>query len=171
MKRLGRVLLISSAAVLPHLAAASPDPEPSLEPLGALSWRLDWTGAAGWTWFIQWSEDLVTWHYFPVIEHGTEFDFFEFSTNADRFFLRLEFTDIPTTDPEVADFDGDGLSNLFEVVNGLDPFSADTDGDLVADGDEDEDLDGSVNTSEAVSGRDPKVKDHPAVKLGVVVGN
>ena len=61
MKRLGRVLLISSAAVLPHLAAASPDPEPSLEPLGALSWRLDWTGAAGWTWFIQWSEDLETW--------------------------------------------------------------------------------------------------------------
>jgi len=166
-----RLILITAAALLPQIGGATLEPKPILESLGTSSWRFDWTGAAGYTWFIQWSEDLVTWHYFPVIEHGTDFDYFEFSTNADKFFLRLKFTDIATTDPEGADFDGDGLSNLFEVMNGLDPFSDDTDGDLVLDGSEDEDLDGSVNTSEAVSGRNPQVKDHPAVKLSVVVGN
>lgn len=168
-----RLLLLSVLALLPPAAGAqsAPDPEPTLESLGTSSWRYDWTGAAGWTYFIQWSEDLVNWHYFPVIEHGTDFDYFEFSTTADRFFVRLRYTDIATTDPRGDDFDGDGLSNLFEVMNGLDPFSTDSDGDGTLDGAEDEDQDGSLNVSEEVAGRDPEVKDHPAVKLSVVVGN
>lgn len=166
-----RTILVSFLVMLPALAVATPDPKPTLVSLGTSSWRYDWTGAVGWTWFIQWSEDLETWHYFPIIEHGAEFDYFEFSTTADNFYLRLKYSDIATSDPESADFDGDGLSNLFEVMNGLDPFASDSDGDLTSDGSEDDDFDGSVNTSEALHGRDPTVKDHPAVKLSVVVGN
>jgi len=173
-----RLLFVSALALLPPVAGAqsAADPEPTVESLGLSSWRFDWVGTTGWTWFIQWSEDLVTWHYFPVIEHGTDFDYFELSTDADRFFLRLRFIHNDENspgfvDPETGDFDGDGLSNLFEVMHGLDPFSTDSDGDLVLDGAEDEDLDGSVNTTEAVAGRNPAVKDHPAVKLSVVVGS
>lgn len=161
-----RTLLISMLALLPAFAGATPDPKPTLISLGTSSWRFDWTGAAGYTWFIQWSEDLETWHYFPVIESGTDFDYFEFSTSAERFFIRLKYTNVVSSD-----YDGDGLSNLFEVMNGLDPFSDDSDGDLTLDGAEDEDLDGAVNTTEALSGTDPGKKDHPAVKLSVVVGN
>ena len=53
------------------------------------------------------------------------------------------------------DTDGDGLPDWWEIANGYNPFSEDTDGDGILDGDEDDDLDGLVNAFELLAGTDP----------------
>lgn len=102
------------------------------------SFTFSWWGRTGQTYFIQQSEDLVNWLYVPIIEAGVDdVTAWGFTTNADRLFYRLRFTDIPTNDPLNADFDGDGLSNMEEVqFPGFDPFVVDTDGDGILDSDE-----------------------------------
>lgn len=35
------------------------------------TWNMDWDGVAGRTYFIQWSLDLETWSYAPMVEFGT----------------------------------------------------------------------------------------------------
>lgn len=101
--------------------------------------RFKWFGKSGRTYFIQHSEDLMQpWLYVPIIESGDEsVKEWGFTSTGDRFFLRLKYSDIPTTDPEGADFDGDGLSNLAEVQAGADPFDTDSDDDGLPDGWED----------------------------------
>lgn len=102
------------------------------------SFTFSWWGRTGQTYFIQQSEDLVNWIYVPIIEAGVnDVTAWGFATDADRLFYRLRFTDIPTTDPLSADFDGDGLTNAEEVqYPGFDPFVTDTDGDGILDSDE-----------------------------------
>lgn len=60
-------------------------------------------------------------------------------------------------EPEIDDLDtdGDGLSDVWEMANGLNPFNADTDGDGILDGDEDNDLDGLSNYYEYLAGTNP----------------
>jgi len=69
----------------------------------------------------------------PVIEGGADTALgYGFSTSGDKLFLRVRYTDIPTSNPNSADFDGDGISNWDEVRiggTGTDPFAWDTDGD------------------------------------------
>ena len=88
---------------------------------------------------------MGSWIYFPdVIELGTGLRSFTFMlTGTDRFFLRLPHTDIPTTDPAGADFNGDGLSNFDDLQIGLDPLEPDLDGD------------GLTNTLEYALGTNP----------------
>jgi hypothetical protein len=87
-------------------------------------WRFQWWGKAGRTYFIQHSEDLLQWQWMPVIESGDDsVKEWGLTTTADRFFMRLRHTDIPTTDPENDDFDGDGVSNLAEILQGTNPFA------------------------------------------------
>lgn len=98
-------------------------------------WRFKWWGGAGRTYFLQHSEDLVLWNWVPVVEAGDDsVKEWGLTTNTDRFFMRLRYTDVPTTDPDNADFDGDGVSNLNEVQQGLNPFNRDSDGDGMPDG-------------------------------------
>jgi hypothetical protein len=101
--------------------------------------RFKWFGKSGRTYFIQHSEDLMQpWLYVPIIESGDEsVKEWGFTSTGDRFFLRLKYSDIPTTDPAGADFDGDGLSNLAEVQAGADPLDTDSDDDGLPDGWED----------------------------------
>lgn len=98
------------------------------------SWDADWDGEAGRTYFIQYSLDLVEWHFFPEIEHGASPAPYCFNSSSERFFIRLKYTDLPTSDPEGDDFDGDGLSNIDEVTDyDTDPLNWDTDGDTLQD--------------------------------------
>lgn len=135
-----------------------------------------WWGSTGNTYFIQHSEDLINWIYFPEIKTGANAILGEnFQTNADRFFVRLRSSNIPTTDPYNADFDGDGVGNYAELLQGSDPlFAPDTDDDGMPDWWElahgldpadpldafsDPDHDGVVNFQEFTNGTDPHVLD------------
>lgn len=98
-------------------------------------YRFKWWGHGGSTYFIQHSEDLTTWNWVPVVESGGDaVKEYGFTTTGTKFFARLKFTTAATSDPEGGDFDGDGLSNLAEVQQGLNPLSNDTDGDTLLDG-------------------------------------
>ena len=131
------------------------------------TWNVDWIGAIKRVYFVQWSIDLLEWNYLPVIEAGEDISSFGFLSSTDKGFLRLYYidfeneTDAGYTDPEGSDYDGDGMSNLFEVMNGFNPF--------VYDATADPDGDGLNNVNEQTAGTDPKSKDNPAVKLSVVV--
>jgi hypothetical protein len=97
------------------------------------SYTFLWWGHAGRTYFLQHSDDLMTWIYFPdLVEQGLGAPVaYGFSvTGSDRFFLRLRYTDIPYS----TDLDGDGVSNTAELLNGTDPLNPDTDGDGFNDG-------------------------------------
>ncbi len=98
-------------------------------------WRFKWWGRAGSTYFLQHSEDLQTWAWIPIVEPGDDsIKEWGLTSTSEKFFLRLRYTTEPTSDPEGGDFDGDGVSNLAEVQQGLDPFDEDTDGDGMHDG-------------------------------------
>lgn len=59
---------------------------------------------------------------------------------------RLDSWGIPVTDLRGGDdYDGDGLLNLYEYLEGTDPLSADTDGDGILDGADDDPLDADAD--------------------------
>ncbi len=178
------VLFLFACLLCPALALQPgvPDPKPTFERYGTDSetglpvWRFDWSGTDGWTYFIQWSDDLVYWQYFPVIDFGATHDPFDCETDASKHFLRLRLTNIPTVDPELADFDGDGISNIDEVQTyHTDPFDSDTDHDGTSDGMDtapldpetggnslfatDSDGDGIIDAAEALRGTSPLLSD------------
>ncbi len=99
-------------------------------------WRFKWWGRSGRTYFIQHSDNLLEpWQWVPIVESGDDsIKEWGFTTTSDMFFWRLKYTDQATTDPEGDDFDGDGVSNLDEVQQGLSPFNVDSDGDGMPDG-------------------------------------
>lgn len=100
---------------------------------GSDTMTFSWWGRAGRTYFIQHSEDLMTWDYIPVIESGGDQPLaWGFSATADRSFLRLRYTDIPTDDPFTADFDGDHVGNYDELTFGTDPFDGQLDPDGIS---------------------------------------
>jgi len=113
-----------------------PQPAPELTLAANGSCDLEWVSVTGRSYFIQFSENLTDWQYFPYLELGTGQALGgSLSSTGDRFFVRLKYTDIPTTDPKNADFDEDDLTNWAEVdVHHTDPFLADTDGDSLLDG-------------------------------------
>ncbi len=100
---------------------------------------LSWWGTTGRTYFVQQSFDLMTWQYVPVVICG-EGDVcgLNFTCTDPRQFWRLFYTDMDyTASAEDADFDGDGLTNLEEVVTyHTDPFEWDTDEDWLSDREE-----------------------------------
>jgi hypothetical protein len=98
-------------------------------------WRFKWWGRSGNTYFIQHSDDLQTWSWVPIVEPGDDsIKEWGFTSTSDKFFWRLKYWTGATTDPEGDDFDGDGVSNLDEVQQGLSPFDPDSDKDGMPDG-------------------------------------
>ena len=99
---------------------------------------LRWYGHDERTYFIQVSDPndhLRRWTWAPIIETGNDEDIsYEVDGTADKGFFRLWFSDQPTTDPDGDDFDYDGLTNWDEVsVHQTNPMEWDTDGDGLSD--------------------------------------
>jgi hypothetical protein len=117
------------------LVKADADQEVSLVAGTSGTWNLDWEGVGERTYFVQWSLDLKEWHFFDLVEYGAGPMGYGFISSSEKFFVRLEYADIPSVNPEGDDYDGDGLSNIDEVgVHDTDPLQFDTDGDGMDDG-------------------------------------
>ena len=151
------ILSSTALASLGTVQAVGPNSESTLSPLGSNSYRLNWAGEDGRTYFTQYSLDLVDWFYLPEIDQGTKHDPLDVtpldgqSQPYPKFFMRLKMSEVPTIDPKGADFDGDGLTNWQELTTfGTDPLKADTDGDGLSDGQEDTDGDGIADQWERV---------------------
>ena len=167
------LVLIAAAGSL----AADPvvQPQMSLSEGASDSWNLDWQGISGRTYFLQHSIDMINWEYAPMIFYGEDIHSFGSRYTDSKKFFRLHYDDRATDDPETDDFDGDGLSNLFEVQYlHTDPYvpnsgALDSDGDGLADawemywfgsltaqsGDGDADGDGILNKYEQQANTDP----------------
>jgi hypothetical protein len=164
-----RALSIAMLALLATTAGGDPTPQPQMQFAQGLqgTFNADWEGVAGRTYFTQFSMNLVDWHFAPFIDFGDGGHHRGIESDADKLFLRLlygEFAGVNSlNDALMSDMDEDGLTSLFEVMHGFDPLTANAN----ADGEED----GLLLTSEQQYGTSPHRKDHPAVKLSVVIGN
>jgi hypothetical protein len=170
MKRqTSRALSIAMLALLVTTAGGDPAPQPQMLFTQGLqgTFNADWEGVAGRTYFTQFSMNLVDWHFAPFIDFGDGGHHRGIESDADKLFLRLlygEFAGVNSlNDALMSDMDEDGLTSLFEVMHGFDPLTANAN----ADGEED----GLLLTSEQQYGTSPHRRDHPAVKLSVVIGN
>lgn len=85
---------------------------------------LSWLGKYGESYFMQVAPDLNgDWNYVEHIHRGGDTRIQHgFATTSDTLFFRLRYSGIPVSDPESADFDGDGLGSFSEIRLGLDPF-------------------------------------------------
>ena len=167
------ILLVSGSVIADPL-----DEQMTFVPWTGGNWKSEWPGVSQRTYFYQWSADLVTWHYAPFMAFGTGGHEYFMASSPAKLFVRLhrhdDFSILTFQQARDADFDGDGLSNLSEVMDyNTFPLLWDTDGDLVPDGLEvllyqspllnnatmDDDSDGMNNAEEYLAGRDPAVAD------------
>jgi hypothetical protein len=140
-----RLALCLALTASVHADESGSQPQLTFTPGTSDTWNADWAGVTQRTYFFQWSQDLETWHYAPFVE----FDFGSKSygvqtQNVEKFFVRLQYTNVDWVgtlqEAKDADFDSDGIPNLFEVEtvdsNPLDKQSAggNSDGDGLADG-------------------------------------
>ncbi len=94
-------------------------------------YQLEWHGVHGRSYFIQAStDDLATWDFLPDIRFGQGQTLrMAFEKVSEEMYLRLVYTDVSTTNPDTDDFDGDGWTNLEEVLTyNTSPFVFDTEG-------------------------------------------
>ncbi|NJR41393.1 MAG: hypothetical protein HC767_00780 [Akkermansiaceae bacterium] len=109
--------------------------------------NLQWLGIYPRTYFLQQSTGLnQDWTYFPtVIEsgNGLPMGWSVMVSGTPKMFFRLHYTDVPTSDPAMMDFDGDGVASIYELqLLGTSPLIANTDGVGASDGGGDADGDG-----------------------------
>jgi hypothetical protein len=167
--RNGKIALVT---LLNTAVCADPVPQTPMVLTQGLqgTFNADWEGVEGRTYFMQFSMDLEIWHYAPFIHFGDGGHHRGIESDAVKFFVRLHHGDFPginrLEDAMNADFDGDGLSNIFEVTFGYDPFqeTSTIDG---PDASLDPDEDGLGNASEEAVGSDPIAKDNGLVNLEV----
>lgn len=136
MKRATLILafLIAFGGVARPQTSADPNEGAQLVQDSSNTFTFQWWGRAGRTYFIQASPDLFSWIYLQEIEPGQNLIIpYGLISNGEKLFLRLRYSDIPTDDPDGADFDGDGIGNLDELWAGTDPLSNDSDGDGIDD--------------------------------------
>jgi hypothetical protein len=164
---------VSFAMCGPTFAQSASDPNEGLTISfdgGTNAGTLDWFGRTGRAYFILQTDDLTTdWNYAPVIETGNGLAIsWGFSSTAEASFFRLKFTDQFMFDAWNEDLDGDGVSNMDELLQETDPFSAvDADSNGLADdwelfyslttatGDEETPPDGLTNQTESLIGSNP----------------
>ena len=90
------------------------------------TWSFTWWGHVGNTYFIQQSDDLLSWQYMPfIIEGENKVAEWQFSNDQNTTFVRLKYTDMPTSDPRNDDFDSDDINNWSELLQQSDPLATD----------------------------------------------
>jgi hypothetical protein len=164
-------------ALLASVSAQTAQPPATLAPAPLNTWDLSWLSVTGRTYFVQISNNLTLWQYGPCIQLGDASVLgCGLTSSTVKFFARLRYTDAPTTNPDLEDFDGDGIPSIVEVaILGTDPLgfdpNVDTDGDGLRDsweiyywgnltaqnGAGDADGDRLTNKEEFDLGLDPKV--------------
>jgi hypothetical protein len=154
----------------PTSADMAPQPLVAFTQAAPGTFAADWQGVQGRTYLMQWSSDLVTWQYCPFIDFGDGMHSRGIQSSDDKFFFRLHYGDYPEItsldEARNADFDGDGLSNIFEVTYGYGPY--DTASTL--DGNDnalDPEGDGMTNATENTRGLNPMARDNPKLMLQV----
>lgn len=166
------IATLIQAVLLTGPISADMAPQPPLAFSQGLenTFAADWQGVEDRIYFMQWSLDLETWFYAPFIDFGDGMHSRGLAGTAPTAFYRLHYGDYPeiTSLDEAmnADFDGDGLSNAFEVAFGYDPYSASSTADG-ADNALDPDGDGITNAIENTKGLNPMKKDNPKLLLKV----
>jgi len=167
-------LPIVCLAALTTQGNSDPVPQPQLEFTKGEqgTFNADWQGVAGRTYFMQFSLNLVDWHFAPFMHFGADEQHRGIESDAEKFFLRLCYMDTPginsLDDAMNADNDGDGLSNIFEVTYGYSPLEDESTLDG-PDADLDPDGDGLGNAAEQALGTNPMSKDNPLLQLEVIV--
>lgn len=165
-------VLITVLVLTSGIRAAVDPPQPNMVFSTAApgTFAADWQGIEGRTYFMQWSQDLLNWHYAPFIDFGDGMHSRGLASSTPKGFFRLHCGDFPEItnldQARNADLDNDGLSNLFEVTYGYDPF----DPTSTVDGNDntlDPDKDGIGNHSEQVQACSPMQKDNPLLMLQV----
>ena len=174
--------MIVCASIL-ALVASQPNfgETPQGNPAGAMvgdAFLFQWEGVSGRTYFVRTSSDMQDWDFIPEIEHGEGNFHYGFESTNDTLFVQLVYTDTSAlvdgeVNPEEADFDGDGLPSLHELLNGLNPLDSET-VDGILDGDADREMDGRLDGAELsypapLGPSHPSRVDNPKVKLAVQV--
>lgn len=168
------ILTLAPVAFLIVPIAAVPAPQPPVIFTQGLqgTFAADWQGVTGRIYFMQWSTDLTSWQYTPFLDFGDGMHSHGLESSTDKFFVRLFTVDdsaITSLDEAMsADLDSDGLSNIFELAYGYDPFNAAS----TAGGNDnalDPDGDGLTNSTEHTKALNPMLKDNPKVMLQVTV--
>lgn len=138
------VFSVILAASYAQAEAPAPQAQPTFAATAPGAWNLAWNGAAGRTYFIQTSYDLVVWYFQPVMAFGDGVMSTTLGSSTPNYFVRLVYADdfgvTTLQQARNADFDNDGIPNCYEVENlfsdPLDKNSAggDTDTDGLPDG-------------------------------------
>lgn len=175
MRSIGKTFAtLMPVALLTGPIAADMTPQPQVDFTRGLenTFAADWQGVTGRIYFMQWSLNLESWFYAPFIDFGDGMHSRGMAGTAPKSFFRLHCVDdenITSLEEAMnADFDRDGLSNIFEVTFGYDPFDASS----TADGDDnslDPEGDGMTNTTENIKGLNPMARDNPKLLLQVSV--
>jgi hypothetical protein len=98
-------------------AALQLQAQPNFQILPTGEKLFSWTGQPGGTYFIEASPDLLDWTWAPNIEPGVAGPMsYEVDGPLAKGFFRLTRTDQTAADPDTADFDGDGLTNFYEIT-------------------------------------------------------
>jgi hypothetical protein len=99
------------------------------------SFRLSWNSELGKTYFLQLSNALDGWNYFPLVFPGTGgTDWMGVSSTADKGFFRYITSGIPTNDILSADHYGDGVPSFAELtVTKTDPLKFSSAGNGISD--------------------------------------
>ena len=137
-----------------------------------LPYTLRWWGRLGFYYFIEESDDLKNWTYFPYAAAGSDdVEILNFDMDSNRKFFRLNLTNDLDSTILTDDFDGDFVPNKAELDQGTDVFSLSfSDSDLIADDweyyffgdlnqndDDNDDNDFTDNLEESQLGLDPNV--------------